>query len=120
MASMAQLLGIDPFGIKCFVGRIYKMRPWVDKDIWHSDVLEAQGRVLALSLSLKPRLCIGGQLQIRESRKKNHSVAPHINYGELLVFRIKSGLEHRVQRAYGFGQRINLAGWMCERMVLND
>jgi len=117
MAYMAKLLGRDTFGVKCFVGRIYKMRPWVDKDLWHSDVLEAQGRVLALSLSLKPRLYVGGRLQLRESTKKHPTAAPHIDFGELLVFRIKSGLEHRVQRAYGFGQRINLAGWMCERMV---
>lgn len=94
-----------------FKGRVYRFEPGRrHHDAWHDDV--GGGRVLALSLNLSPRPFAGGRLQIRHrgSGRILHEVA-NTGFGDAIVFRLGSDLEHRVTEVRGTCAKTALAGW---------
>ena len=97
--------------IGSFRGRVYLMQPSAGHyDSWHSDV--DGNRLIGLSLNLSQAIYSGGLFQLRE-RDSMRLVAEIANHtlGDAHLFRIASGLEHRVTEVTGDVTKVALAGW---------
>jgi hypothetical protein len=97
--------------IGCFTGRVYRMMQGCGHyDSWHDDVTE--DRMLAMSINLSSGTYSGGILQIRDSNSHRliHQVA-NVGFGDGIIFRIASSLEHRVTLVDGTAPKTAFAGW---------
>src|SRR6202035_2809333 len=89
----------------------YRMRPELGHyDLWHNDVLD--NRVIGMSLNLSPRGYSGGlfQLRARGSDRVLIDIA-NTGFGDGIIFRISSDLEHRVSAVEGAEPKTAFAGW---------
>lgn len=94
-----------------FEGSVYRMVPGGRQyDSWHDDVVD--GRMVAMSVNLSPDVFQGGALQIREreSRRIVHEVA-NTGFGDGILFRLDSNLQHCVRNLEGAVARTAYAGW---------
>lgn len=106
---LCRVTGCGPIGR--FEGRVYRLEPRRGHhDAWHDDV--GGGRLLAMSVNLSRRPFSGGRLQIRDrgSGRIVHDVA-NTGFGDAVVFRLGSDLEHRVTEVTGAHPKTALAGW---------
>ena len=104
-----QITGCEKIG--CFDGRIYHVTSeHKGYDRWHDD--NGRTRMVAVSINLSPGLYSGGTLQIRDadSKKILHKV-PNTGYGDTVIFRISSHLEHMVTDVDSKAKKIAYAGW---------
>lgn len=112
-AFIRRLSGCGPIG--CFVGSVYRMTAELGHvDSWHDDIDE--GRLVALSLNLSPDGYRGGLLQIREirSEKMLHEVA-NTGFGDAIVFRLSTEIEHRITAVQAGPSKTAYAGWFKSR-----
>jgi hypothetical protein len=97
--------------IGCFAGRIYRVTPGCGhRDAWHSDM--GDHRLVAMSINLSPSSYLGGALQMRA--RGSHRIlrqVPNTGFGDAILFRISSDLEHRVSDVQGTASKTALAGW---------
>ena len=108
-AFIRRLTGCAPIG--CFVGSVYRMKAELGHgDSWHDDIYN--GRMVALSLNLSPDGYRGGLLQIREiaSEKVLHEVA-NTGFGDAIIFRLSSEIEHRITAVEPGPAKTAYAGW---------
>lgn len=104
-----RLSGCAPIG--CFVGSVYRMAAELGHvDSWHDDIYD--GRMVALSMNLSPNGYRGGHLQIREvaSKRVIHEVA-NTGFGDAIIFRLSSAIEHRVTAVEPGPPKTAYAGW---------
>ncbi|MEO0813593.1 MAG: 2OG-Fe(II) oxygenase, partial [Myxococcota bacterium] len=110
-ATLATLCGVDQQTFSRFSGRIYRMVPSRDADVWHNDVHATDRRIIALSLYLESPAPRGGKLLMRRAGlRRPFAQDPPKPRGTLTVFRISHDLEHKVGRVWR-GARTNFAGW---------
>ncbi len=108
---LADLCGLRREELSRFSGRIYRMVPARDADLWHNDVHATDRRLIALSLYLEAPPPRGGALLMRRAGFRRPFVRdPAKPRGTLTVFRIAKDLEHKVGRVW-WGARTNFAGW---------
>lgn len=108
---LAQLCGLERHELARFSGRIYRMVPRRDADLWHNDVHAKDRRLIALSLYLEAPPPRGGTLLMRRAGFRRPFVRDVAKpRGTLTVFRIARDLEHKVGRVWS-GARTNFAGW---------
>ncbi|MEM6531112.1 MAG: hypothetical protein AAF654_00745 [Myxococcota bacterium] len=114
-ALLADLCGLKRRELSRFSGRVYRMIPGRDADVWHNDVHITDRRLIALSLALEGKPPRGGDVVLRRAGFlrpfHRESAAPR---GTLTLFRIAGDLEHKVTRVYA-GARTNFAGWYLSR-----
>ena len=94
-----------------FYGRVYRMVPGAGHyDSWHDDAFE--NRMITISINLSREFYRGGLLQIRERQSKRflHEIA-NTGFGDAIVFRVDSGLQHRVTDVEGDVEKVALSGW---------
>ena len=92
-----------------FQGRLFKSLPNTDHyDRWHEDV--GQGRQLGLSINLSRTPYVGGELEIRDHRRRIQHRAVS-SPGDAILFRIASGVEHHVLQVRGNVTKCTFAGW---------
>ncbi|MEO1171355.1 MAG: hypothetical protein AAFX94_04785 [Myxococcota bacterium] len=112
---LADLCGLKRRDFARFSGRVYRMIPGRDADLWHNDVHITDRRLIALSLSLETAAPVGGDVVLRRAgflrRFHRERSAP---CGTLTLFRIAADLEHKVTRVLR-GARTNFAGWYLSR-----
>ncbi len=97
--------------IGCFAGRVYRMvHSSGHYDSWHDDVGEC--RLIGMSINLSSAVYGGGVFQLRDRRSKQilHQVA-NTGFGDAILFRIASHLQHRVDELEGTIPRTAFAGW---------
>jgi hypothetical protein len=97
--------------IGSFGGRLYRMVPGSGHhDSWHTDMGEY--RLLALSMNLTKEIYQGGVLQICE-RKTGASLQeiPNNGFGDAILFRLASHLQHRITNMDGIIPKTAFAGW---------
>ncbi len=97
--------------IGCFVGRVYRVTPGCEHhDAWHSDA--GNHRLVSMSINLSASPYVGGTLQMRtrESRKIVCE-APNTGFGDAILFRITTGLDHRISDVEGHAPKTAFAGW---------
>ncbi|MGH7863610.1 MAG: PqqD family peptide modification chaperone, partial [Candidatus Binataceae bacterium] len=97
--------------IRSFGARIYRIAPRRGQSLtWHNDMLPK--RLVAMSINLASPPCVGGLLQIRDSRSHRllHEVA-NTGYGDAVVFEIAPHLEHRNTAVVGHYPKTAFAGW---------
>jgi Rps23 Pro-64 3,4-dihydroxylase Tpa1-like proline 4-hydroxylase len=97
--------------IGSFTGRVYRFLSSAGhSDSWHDDMV--QNRMIATSVNLGTEVFSGGILQIRDrnSGQVLQAVA-NPGFGDALVFRLASHLQHRVTVVEGTVHRIAFAGW---------
>jgi 2OG-Fe(II) oxygenase superfamily len=94
-----------------FNGRIYRMVPSRGHyDDWHNDVSDE--RLVGMSVNLSPRGYTGGTFQLRQHA--THIVLAELantGFGDAILFRISSDLEHRVTDVEGAEAKVAFAGW---------
>jgi hypothetical protein len=108
-AFIRRLSGCAPIG--CFVGSVYRMTSELGHaDSWHDDIYD--GRMVALSLNLSPNGYRGGLLQLREigSEKMLHEIA-NTGFGDAIVFRLSTRIEHRITAVESGPPKTAYAGW---------
>lgn len=108
-----KITGCGPIG--CFNGRVYRMVPGLGHyHEWHSDL--AHHRILGVSINLSPKVFQGGAFKLRNSKTRK-SILEVVNtgFGDLLLFRLASDLEHRVSDIEGKAAKIAFAGWFSTR-----
>jgi len=98
--------------IGSFAGRIYRNLPGEDHQLdWHDDT-DRPERIVGISINLSGRQCRGGIFQLRETATRRIvSEVPSNRAGDAHLFRISSGLQHRVTRVEGEVARTSAAGW---------
>jgi hypothetical protein len=98
--------------VGCFSGRVYKLIPDPTHMLdWHND-MKIPGRLIALSLNLGTAPFRGGILQVRKGRAAPIvSEVANTGFGNAVIFKISSELEHRVTQLQGDVPRITFAGW---------
>ena len=97
--------------IGCFFGRVYRMMPGAQHyDSWHDDMIEH--RMVGMSINLSTSIYSGGILQIRD-RNSLHIVNEVANtgFGDGIIFRLSSQLQHRVTEVAGSAPKTAFAGW---------
>jgi hypothetical protein len=106
-----RICGCPPVGY--YDGRIYRLPPSSEfSDSWHDDVLE--GRQVALSINLSPEPYEGGVFELREGEKMLFRAANTVP-GDALLFRVRSGLKHRVTAVVGTRDKTAFAGWFIDK-----
>lgn len=100
-------LAAEPVGT--YHGRLLKSLPDTDHyDSWHEDV--GAGRQLGLSINMARTPYVGGELEIRDHRRRiQHRVAN--GPGDAILFRIARGVEHHVLPVRGTVTKCTFAGW---------
>lgn len=100
-------LAAEPVGT--FEGRLFKSLPNSNHyDDWHEDV--GAGRQLGLSINLARVPYVGGELEVRDNRRKTkHRIASAP--GDAILFRIARGVEHHVLPVRGTVAKCTFAGW---------
>lgn len=104
-----QITACGPIG--CFAGRVYRMVPGSQHyDSWHDDMIEH--RMIGMSINLSPEVYSGGVFQIRDrdSRQIIHEAA-NIGYGDGIIFRLSSQLQHRITEVACSVPKTAFAGW---------
>ena len=100
-------LAAEPVGT--FEGRLFKSLPNSNHyDDWHGDV--GLGRQLGLSINLSRVPYVGGELEIRDNRRKTKH-RPVSGPGDAILFRIARGVEHHVLPVRGTVVKCTFAGW---------
>jgi hypothetical protein len=97
--------------IGSFGGRVYRVMPASGQNLdWHDDVMNE--RLVAMSLNLSPQLYEGGTLEFRES-KSQQPLGAVLNdgYGNAILFRVASHLQHRTTELFGTVPKTAFAGW---------
>jgi hypothetical protein len=94
-----------------FSGRVYRLSPGSGHhDDWHSDMSEH--RMVGISINLSTQVYSGGILQIRDAGSEQilHE-AVNTGYGDAIVVRLASYLQHRVTEVEGTHPKTAFAGW---------
>ena len=108
---------IDTVGYICatsvgwFLGHVYCFLPSSGHyDAWHDDAVS--GRLIGMSINLSSRAYEGGLFQIRMAKSKEVlcSIA-NTGYGDAILFRIASDLQHQVTEVTGAESKMAFAGW---------
>jgi hypothetical protein len=112
------ITGCDPVG--CFRGRVYRLTPDTGQMTdWHTDL--TQGRMATMSINLSTEPYDGGILQFREPGSENIlSEVANTGAGDVVLFRIAKGLEHRVTALRGTVSRTAYAGWFLREPRFAD
>jgi len=103
------IAGCDRIGY--FLGRVYRLMEGNGcYDSWHNDIVGT--RMVGMSINLSPRPYSGGLLLLRQ-RKPERVVAEIANtgFGDGVIFRLESNLEHRITDVEGSVSRTVFAGW---------
>ena len=109
--KIQKITGCDDIG--CFSGRVYRMVPGQGHyDSWHSDIDGKNGRLIAMSINLSKEVYDGGSLQIRqgESGKIIYEIE-NVGFGDAIIFRLDSCLQHRLTTLKGKRAKTAFAGW---------
>jgi hypothetical protein len=102
--------GCDRIG--CFVGRVFRGTAEMDDyDVWHDDV--GRGRLAAMSVNLSNHPYQGGSLELRDAARGSVTRVDNPRPGDAVLFRIATGLEHRITAITGSSPRTAFAGWFC-------
>jgi hypothetical protein len=106
---MEQITDCGPIG--SFGGRLYRMIPGSGHhDSWHTDMGES--RLLALSINLTEEMYEGGVLQICERKSGAFfQEIPNTGFGDAILFRLASHLQHRITNMSGIIPKTAFAGW---------
>lgn len=104
-----QITGCGQIG--CFTGRVYRKIPGRGHyDSWHNDM--ADHRMIGMSINLSMEVYSGGLLQIRDRGSKQVICeVANIGFGDGIIFRIASHLEHQVTDVEGTVAKTAFAGW---------
>jgi hypothetical protein len=110
----------DNAALGCFDGRVYRLSAKEGHyDSWHSDA--GEDRRIAVSLNLSPDGYEGGELEIRRTSSDGAEwTVASSGYGSAVMFRIDSGLRHRVIAVRGAKPRTAWAGWFRTLPVFED
>jgi 2OG-Fe(II) oxygenase superfamily len=94
-----------------FRGRLYrKISGAGHYNKWHSD--DVENRLVAMSINLSPRGYGGGWLEMRKAESEEILLrVGNTGYGDALIFKISSELEHRVTDVQGKEPKTAFAGW---------
>ena len=97
--------------IRCFDGRVYRVDPGKGHhDSWHNDI--GEDRLVGLSINLSREAYTGGVLQIRDCESQEIvSETANTGLGDAIVFRLSSGLQHRITGVEGKASKTAFAGW---------
>jgi hypothetical protein len=109
-----RLTGCPP--VACFTGRIYRRAPGQNHvSHWHKDI-DADGRMVTLSVNLSGEVYKGGTTVIREAdTKRVVCELSNTGFGDAILFPIDPRFEHRVLDVEGDTPKTALAGWFNSR-----
>ncbi len=109
LRAMEQITGAGRLG--CFMGRCYRLNASAkDAMRWHDDLVDS--RRVAISVNMGRDLYAGGVLKIRHRwTKKALEEAPNKVFGDAVIFRVASFLEHCVSPVEGAHAKIAFTGW---------
>ncbi len=101
--------------IRFFRSRVAEFKPRPEHyDSWHDDV--CQGQLIGMSINLGQEPYERGEFEIRDAETQEvYRRIEKTRFGDAHLFRIKLGLEHRVQSVAGSHSRLSCAGWFCSR-----
>jgi len=96
--------------IRSFLGRVYRRDANGHYDSWHSDLV--QGRSIGMSINLSASRYDGGVFELREtdSGRMLASIA-NVGFGDAILFRLATHLEHQVTAVRGPHAKTAFAGW---------
>ena len=104
--------------IGCFAGRVYRLGPKVDLDVWHDD--DVYNRMVSVSINLSTKVYSGGILQIKNyDTKQIIQEVSNTGFGDCIIFQISPDLMHRVSEVEGTVPRTAFAGWFHSAPVYN-
>lgn len=104
---LEKITGCGPIGN--FVGRIHRSEEGDHEIKWHNDTTDT--RLLAMTLGLGTERYTGAQFQLRETgTEKITREVGQIEAGDAIIFKIASGLEHRLAPMEA-GRRTVGVGW---------
>jgi predicted 2-oxoglutarate/Fe(II)-dependent dioxygenase YbiX len=104
--------------IGCFAGRVYRLNPDTDIDVWHDD--DVYNRMVSVSINLSPQIYSGGILQIQDCNTKQIiQEVSNTGFGDCVIFKIAPYLIHRVTKVTGKYPRTAFAGWFHSAPVYN-
>jgi hypothetical protein len=97
--------------IGCFQGRVYRVSSSDGHhDSWHDDL--GEDRLLGMSINLSKEVYAGGVLQLRDRASGTIvSEVSNAGRGDALIFRLSSGLQHRITQVAGRATKTAFAGW---------
>lgn len=100
--------------VTIFRGRVYRMIPNEGHyDSWHDD--NKENRAIGMSLNLSPRVYRGGAFQLRERGSDRVLIdIANTGFGDAIIFKISSELEHRVSKVEGNEPKTAFAGWFSD------
>lgn len=106
---LEEITGCAP--IRCFQGRVYCRMPGESGgESWHDDCV--QGRLIGMSIHLGRHPFRGGLLQIREAAsKKIVAEVANTGFGDAVLFRIATHLQHQNTETGGAVPKWAFAGW---------
>ena len=96
-----------------FSGRVYRMEPGPQHHLsWHNDIDVEEKRKVGFSMNLSTNIFHGGTFELRDRL----TLAPlaqvnNTGFGDALLFRISSGLQHRVTAVVDSVPKTACAGW---------
>lgn len=97
------------------LGAIYRMVAADQHHLsWHNDLNDDENRQVGLSLNLSTEVFRGGAFELRESvTRKLLAEVDNTGFGDALIFRVSSGLEHRVAPVTEGTTKTAFTGWFC-------
>src|SRR6516164_388803 len=96
-----------------FSGRVYRMEPGPQHHLsWHNDIDVEEKRKVGFSMNLSTNIFHGGTFELRDRL----TLAPlaqvnNTGFGDALLFRISSALQHRVTAVLDNVPKTACAGW---------
>lgn len=112
-----QITGCGRIG--CFDGRVYRMVPGSQHyDSWHDDMSEH--RMIGMSINLSRNIYSGGifQMRNRDSLQTIYETA-NTGFGDGIIFRLSSQLQHRITEVEGSVPKTAFAGWFLSEPDFN-
>lgn len=96
-------------------GAIYRMLAADQHHLaWHDDLNYDENRQIGLSLNLSTEVFRGGAFELRERvTRKLLAEVDNTGFGDALLFRVSSDLEHRVARVTEGTTKTAFTGWFC-------
>ena len=97
--------------IGSFRGRVYRVVPNQGHfDDWHDDLVDY--RLVGMSINLSAERYLGGLFQLREcSSGQIINEIANVGFGDAILFKLASHLEHRITPVEGNASKTAFAGW---------
>ncbi len=111
---VASVTGCDEISEFRF-GAIYRMLPKDEHQLsWHDDLNETENRRVGLSLNLSTDVFREGTFELRDhGTKRLIAQVNNTGFGDALLFRVSTDLEHRVTAVAGQTPKTAFTGWFC-------